>query len=336
MTSGYGSENVVFVPAERRLEITDVYRWRRVSVDVPATTVRLREHAFQHLDSEIERMLGSLKRRKDLEREVVAEARVNARRFQSGLRSAQANRVETSSADVAVGGGMRWWVRLTDRPAESFFTEDYEEASDPPEGGMSRPLYGSCIIEMADEAEIPFPADGENSAFEWILPRQDSFVEEEVPLHEPLPVLEEFCGEGGSSANGRTINLTCRGEPVSSHTACCPIRTVGEDVYATLYFASEIQIKHRVLLAVPEERINRAAGVLKASRFTTGATGPNWSIHEREGDVVHLYRDLEGRESTGFPVIPGLIVVAAAAGKTDPAIREVLLNTLLETSRAPV
>ncbi len=334
MTHGYGSENAVYVPAGGKLEITGVYEWHRTTIDLRASTVRIREHAATHLDSEIERILGSLKRRKDLEREVVAEARVAARRFRADLVESQAARIATRPL-AEPGGGIRWWLRLTDEPAESFHSEDYEEAADPPRSGVRLPLYGSCMIRMGDEAEIPFPAEGENAAFEWILPDGAAIAEGPAPYHEPLPLIHEFCGTGGSSARGATVGVTCRGELSPAHTACSPIRIVGEGVFATLYFSRATTAAHRVMLPVPEERVARLGETMAKSRFDTVASGDNWSVHDREGDIVHLYRDLDGREADGFPVIPGLIVVAAASGRPDPAYREALLNMLLEASRPP-
>lgn len=334
MTWGFESNNVVFIPEGGRLAIADVYAWRRTVVDVRHSTVRMRPEAVTRLEAEAERIAKDLEKRRDASRESVAEARVALRRFVADAKANQAARIAAKPASAPVGGAeAKWWVRLTDGPAESFFAEDYEEADDPPATGVFRRLYGSCVVGTEEPADIPFPAEGDAAAFEWILPDATSSVDEPLPVEEPLPLVHEFCGADGVSSRGNAVNVTVRGEIAGTHSVCCPLRTIGEGIMATLYFSRPTKVAHRVLSLAGPLAIGRAREILGRSSFAEAVSGPNWSVHRRDGDVVHLYTDLEGKESAGFDRIPGLIVVASAGGGFEPAAREAILRSIVDAMR---
>lgn len=324
-TLGFGTENLAFVPSGGRLCLFDVHGWRRIAFDVLRTTVRMRAPAIETLEMQVEERLAARKGQPD-----AAERALAAERFIESIRAAQPGEPAGAQVVQVPAEGLRLWVRLTDAPAESFFAEDYDEAADYGGPVAQWPAYGSCQL---GDLEFPFPGTGEQAAFDLFIPREEGVVAEPIREDEPLPLVREFCGASGISAHGDSVNLTVEAAVAPAHVGCVPLRRLGEGAFATMYFGQTIDSPARVTARLTAARLNAARKALALARFTCTESGKGWEIFRREGDVVHLYHELEGRESAGVPVMPPFLLAAAAEGGHAPVARAQMLRVLLETMK---
>lgn len=336
MFSQFGSDNVIFVPPGTVLTIDDIVHWRRMRVDVLRGRGRLRPDGFirfrDALKSATDILAGSRKKP-----EGAPDYRVRAEEI---LRAVQVDKAPPDSAPGSTRAarellgqeGWTWWIRFTDKPAESFHEEDYDEGVGlPKEPIISWPLYGGVFLDEFDELDCAMPETEEDSAFALDLPADDGLAFEELPTHEPLPLVREFCGARGSSIHGCTVNVDTRGDLVADHAVCTPLHRVGAGIFATLYLHLTVPSKDRVLKALNVAAFAAVAETLGQSGFAVAAEGETWRILDRDGDVVHLYGGLPGKEAEGFEYMPAFLLVARAGGLTDPVSRSELLGAILET-----
>lgn len=322
MTVGFGTENLVFVPAGAELEIWDVYHWRRARLDMRRATVHLREDGRDRIIAELEKLEGG--------QEPAAPehpfAKLTGRRGVGiDLDPLCQARAQAHPTDTDPGGlGLSWWVRLSDRPQESFHEDDYLEAADPPDMGVAYPVYGA--LELAGRRqpmEIALPGSGPDAPMWLVLPGDGVGFDEAVDARTPLPLVEEFCGAGGVSARGRSVNVRHDGTVAGEHMGAVPVRKLG-GFFATAYFHLSMEVAHRVMLTVDGARRSSIEELLVRSRFARTAGRDGCEVFERDGDVIHVYDGLEGRESVGVPLMPSLVVAVRAQGSCDPEARSVL------------
>lgn len=331
----FGTEDLVFVPEDGLLILDDVQNWRRIKFDVRRLGLRLRSTAFdevaERIRSAADLMSKSARHGAEMPRymaHVDAVIRDLAPLSGAGEVSYTGDlRVETRSSEAG------WWVRLSDRPAESFFPEDYDRQVGHASGECtSYPTYGSVHVDMLQGLDIPLAGDEEHGLpFVIEVPNRGGIGRFTMPPLEPLALVHEFCGVHGVSANGRTLNVDARGDVVSSHQFCTPLGRVGGSLYATLYFHYRTEQGSAVIGRVPDQRILDLAATLERSHFKQVGEGPTHRLYEREGDVVHLYSGLTGHEAEGQPVMPSLIVVAAADGSAAVEDRAELFSAIRES-----
>jgi len=228
------------------------------------------------------------------------------------------------------------WVRITDEPGESFFAEDYDDVDEPAHPSALLPIYGTCLIEEAAGMEVSFPQSGPAAAFELHVPVEGGIVLEDLDPLSPLPLVHEFCGIEGVAARGDCVNMSFGGEVLGNHLGCVPLRRVGSTAFATLYFSQGYEIEHRLTALLPGRLVKVLADLLAASGFKKVAVDEKYALFvrgdvNRDADVVHIYRKLEGKESEGVRIIPPFAYVAMAGGSADPAKRGAFLETLVET-----
>ncbi len=330
MSLNFGTDNIIYIPEGGRLNIFDVYRWERRTLDVQRSTVRLRSSAMERLKKEIARCVKDLDKHAET-RSALVENKVALKAFLKDLTESEVNTITVPFAPQTESD-MTWWVRLSDHPVESFHSEDYEETTDGLASELfARRLYGSCSITAGEQHEIPFPAEGDKAAFEWLAP----FMEcESIDPTEPLPIAREFCGASGVSAFGNSVNIDTKGELAATHLGCCPIRIIGGGTFATLYFSMLSDVRARVMSQLTAGWLDRIPELLKQSKFQEYPSGMNWRIFERNGDVVHVYENLEGKESAGYLTMPPFLLVASAGGDPSPQLRELLLDSILDVLKA--
>lgn len=332
----FGTNDIIYVPEGEQLLFDDVYRWRRFAFDVGKLGLRVRTVAFEQI---AERIRGAL--------EVLSHNKRFAERAQS-----VAARTDGMIHDLSLlAGGIQgelpgtfkelmqsqdaaWWVRLSDHPAESFDAEDYEHTVHVLPGDCTPHMtYGLVNIAQLDDLDLQFADDDEYGLpFAIDVPHQGGLTISSIPPLEPLPLVREFCGVHGVSAFGRTVNMSTLADIVQGHEFSTPMGRIGGGLFATLYIHYGVAAEAPVIAKLREEHVGEYLRLLERSQFAIRSSGPNWRILEREGDIVHLYLGLPGKESEGIDFIPPCLLVAAAAGQFDPMLRSELLEAIRETA----
>lgn len=329
----FGSDNLVFVPEGGQLVLDDVYHWRRFRLDVRRLEVRLRTAAFDEVVGNVRSALR-----------VVESNPKNAKRF-----DALSGEVDSLLKDLALIAGptqtpligqlgdvmrndaARWWIRLGDRAAESFDREDYEPHR--AHGGDVLPYltYGMVALEKLDDLEIPLAGeegeDGLDLPFSLEL-APDALSRWTMPLDQPLALVREFCGARGVSCRGHSVNLNAQAEIEPLHELCTPLSIIGTGLFATLYLHYPVQATAPVIGRLRPGKLHDSMTVLERSGFVVIGEGSCHRIYQRDGDVIHLYDGLEGKESEGMETMPPFLVVAAAEGSTDPESRADLFEAI--------
>ena len=327
MTIGYETQNLVFVPAGAELSIVDLARWRVARLDTLGCHAQVREQGLAMVDAAARHFLARAAKR-DAPKAAQWKAAAEAARFDlEAYAGPEAIALATIDAIVP---GLSAWIRFTDRAAESFDPEDYDEARAHEELSDAFPVFGALSLEEAGGLEAPLPGMGPDAPI-WLVAPQGSLRLEELDALAPLPVVAEYCGVEGVSARGFTTNLHYRAEVSPEHTFCTPLRRVGDTLFATLYFHLSSPWEGGPLaLALSAAQLERMGEVLGRSRFEVVQRGDNWTILRRGGDVLHFYTGLPGRESAGALTIQPFLLAASAGGDFEPAARAALLANLAQ------
>lgn len=332
-TIGFGTDNLVFVPADGRLTITDITSWSRVSLDVHRSLVRPRQRVIDTIVEAVDKAVGELstaKRTKARAHEFVAASDA----ILESLGKFEMPRGNVSmSLELPANHQLTMWVRLTDAPAETFYVEDYEEHAEPADEVEAFPLYGSFQSAGLDDLEIAFPERDAEAGFWLLLPREGGLVGESLPVDEPLPIIHEFCGVDGVSSRGASLNLTLEAAVAAEHRGCTALRRVGDGLFCTLYWHLTTSLPGALSVSIPANRAGSLEEVLARSRFVETSRGPSrgptWRILKRNTDVIHLYSNIEGKESAGALTMPPFLVVAHA-GDGSHAARVELLRQFID------
>lgn len=324
----FGSDNLVYTPQGQRLILDDVYRWQRFEFDIHRFGLRVRSTAFDDISLRVRALLETISASQRFEgnaEELAAE--VNA--ALAGLASMAGGlegEFRGSLRDVLGTDEGAWWVRISDGPAESYHADDYERAITPPPNARPHLLYGNVRIDKLEGCEIELPGDEEGLPFALDIPAQDGTTRAPIPVLEPLPLIDEFCGTNGVSARGRTVNINARGEVSASHEFCTPLGTIEGGLFATLYLHLSQRTIDRVAAPLKRPHLPRVIALLERSHFKLANEGNLFRIYERDGDIIHLYDGLEGKESEGSHTMPPLLLVAQAGGLHEAALRADLLE----------
>lgn len=327
-TIGFGTDNLVFVPAGERLTITDITSWSRVALDVHRSMVRPRQRVIDRIVEAVEKAVGELSTAKRTKARASEFAAASESILESLGQFPQPRGNVNTSLEMAGAQQLTMWVRLTDAPAESFFVEDYEEHDEPADDTEAFPLYGSFHAASLEDLEVSFPEREADAAFWLLLPMAGGVVGEDLPVDEPLPIVREYCGVDGVSSRGASINLALDGTVAGEHRGCTALRRVGEGLYLTLYWHLSTALSGPLSVSVPANRMAALEQVFERSRFVEigrgPAQGPTWLILRRGDDVVHVYLNIEGKESAGTPTMAPFLVVARAGDGSHAARVELL------------
>ncbi|MBI5155605.1 hypothetical protein HZA57_10250 [Candidatus Poribacteria bacterium] len=330
MTTGFGTDNLAYVPEGSHLNLWDVYRWRKLTLDVRRCGVSPRPPGRAVIEEQLHDWLRRLEKKagtsSDLSIYHETAQDLIEKLDGAAIRSASALLVEREVPPELV-----LWLRLSDHPAESFFEEDYEEGPVGPDLPASYAVYGSLTMKGLGDLEIPLPGTGAAAPLALVT-TEGGITETAIERDEPLPLVDEYCGSMGVSSRGNTINLGLGGEIVADHLACAPVRRLGPMLYATLYLHLSSPAGCQVTARLTDKRHDAAAEALAESAFDEISSGKNWRIFERRGYLVHLYRGLEGKESAGVPLLPALAVAGLAGGETALEPRAALLRQVLDAS----
>jgi hypothetical protein len=332
----FGTDDVIYVPENTQLIFDDVYRWRRFKIDVRRLGVRMRTNAFEEVSGRIRGALA-LCRESPRFAESINQIAVNSELMVRDLAQVAGSLEEAlhgSLQDVFRSESATWWVRVSDLPAESFFDEDYERQAESPAKAVPYLTYGRALIAQLDGLDIELPGDEAGLPFSLDVPEGDGLTRWTMPVGEPLALVREYCGARGASAYGHTMNLDTNAAIAEAHQFCTLIGRLGEKLFATLYFYYGTTQIAEIVEKLSDEELPEVQKLLEKSGFALRNEGPTWRIFERDGDVVHLYSGLAGKESEGVETMPHFVLVASAGGQFDPQQRAELLEAIRETMRA--
>lgn len=334
MTASFGSDNVIFVPAGSKLRIYDIAGWRLTEIDVMHARIRMRPNAADSFASQFREVLKAMvasKRFTERHADLPMEADKALRALAPQNAPPHSRPVSPIAISEEAGFPIQWWVRIGDIPAETFFAEDYDEHEGLATGPIdSHPLYGAVYLMNFDEFEAPFPGRGEDAAFAIDLASDGGVTTREIPSLEPLPILDEYCGARGASANGVTVNMTPKGEVEGDHLLCVPMHRIAEDLFATLYIHMTVPTVPRVMATLRTADLPAVAEILGRSGFEITSKTPQFICFMRGGDVVHIYIGVPGKESEGVFMMPPLLVIARAGDTTDMNLRSELLDAIVQ------
>ncbi len=330
----FGTDDVIYVPEGQPLVFDDVYHWKRFKIDVRRMGVRMKSDTFDEVSGKIRSALDLCRHSPRFEDSIdqIAENSDQMIRDMARISGGIQESLFGSVKDFFRSDQASWWVRLGDLPAESFFEEDYEREAKADSEATPFPTYGRAHIAQLDSLDLELPGTEEDGLpFALDVPRQDGLTRWTIPPTEPLPLVREYCGVRGASAFGRTVNLNTHGVVEEGHQFCTPLGRVGEKLFVTLYFYYGSQKNAEVSGVVPEEALPHCVDLLGKSKFEISGSGPTWRIFERDGDVVHLYSGLAGKEAEGVETMPSFLLVASAGGQFDPQLRSELYEAIKET-----
>lgn len=331
----FGTDDVIYVPEGSQLIFDDVYHWRRVKFDIRNAGLHVRPAAVEHISGNMRAALGLVMKSPRFS-DSAAQIRLNAEEILRDIAATAGSPGSVTPGSLPAetrNESAHWWVRVTDLPAESFHGEDYERPARPPVDAIPHFTYGTVEIAQLDGLHVPLHAEDlgeEEHPFSLELPARGGITRWTIPPTEPLPLVREFCGVHGASAHGRTINITTNATIPDSHQFCTPLGTVGQRLHATLCFHFSFPMEARVMARLADGKAAACRALLEQSGFGVAGEGPFHRIYEREGDVVHFYQGLEGKEAEGVPTMPTFFIVAAAGGNCDPMNRGALFEAIRE------
>ncbi|MCC5877355.1 MAG: hypothetical protein JJU11_14120 [Candidatus Sumerlaeia bacterium] len=334
----FQTDDLIYVPEGGRLTFDDVHLWRRVCIDTRKAGLRMRASAFERVSDQMRGALELVKvsdRHKDVADRVEENVGIMLKDL-AGRAGALTGGVESRFADKIRQPSAKFWVRLSDIPAETFHQDDYEREVDTAGTSAAFHTYGNVTIAQLDNLEVAISGDEEGIRelpFSVDLPAEDGVTLNALSPVEPLHLIHEFCGVHGASSMGHTINLDTQGNIPEYHQFCTPLGTVGKKLLATLYFYIAFAPQARVAAPLSPNRLQPCMDILKQSEFEIVHEGPTHRIYQRGGDVVHVYFDLQGKEAEGVPVMPPLLVVACAGGLFDPMNRGALYEAIVDLLR---
>ncbi|MEO8376088.1 MAG: hypothetical protein ABI579_00320 [Candidatus Sumerlaeota bacterium] len=331
----FGNNDIIYVPQGQPLVFEDVYRWRRFEIDVEKFGLRVRSAAFKTIS---DRMRGAL--------QIAGHNQEFIKKFPNATAETDAMLHDLSLITGSLHGELpaslkhflhtadgSWWLKISDKAAESFHEDDYERTLKPVAGECVPYLtYGIFEIERLDNVEIAL-SEGEDGELPFAidLPAEGGLSRSAMDPFMPLPLIKEYCGVHGVSAYGKTVNVSTIGEVSGTHQFCTPLGRIGKHLFATLYIHYGVNVEAPVMARIPDQVLQNYVDALTKSGFEVKGGGNTWQIFARGGDVVHMYVGLDGKESEGLEVMPSTILVASAAGEFDPMMRAELLEAIKAT-----
>lgn len=334
----FGTDDVIYVPEGAQLVFDDIYRWRRFKLDVRHFGLRMEPHALAEAGDRLRQALARVQespRFVDSAVQIAANTEEMIHTLGIMARPAPDAASPGSLQDFFRAASVRWWLRITDLPGESFFDDDYETTPLSSPGGVPYNTFGTLHVAQLDGMDLQLAKDAAGVQPLCIdVPPETGLTRWTIPPDQPLALLREYCGVHGASAHGHTMNVDTRAAVAEEHQFCTPLGRLGSKLFATLYVHYTNPVEAEVLGRIGEDAVPAAAELLEESGFALIREGRSFRIYGREGDIVHLYAGLDGKESEGAPAMPAFILVSQAAGQTDPMNRGALFEGIRDALRA--
>jgi len=332
MNQLFGSDNVFYVPQGRPFKIFDLLLWRTIEIDVQALRILLSAQSQSLVADKASIALDNLEvdghpAGEEAQEDAHAQMQVflASLPYQTDLPECR-QKISAALAPYPT----TLWVNLSQAPAESFFAEDYIEAGEI--AGNLAPVqscYGSIAFNAMGEDSCDLPGE-KPCAFQLAAP-EEMPIARLAPIDplEPLPLIREFCGHTGASSQGRLVTLDLNSAIPPEALAAVPIcRSESSIYFQTLYLHLGLESSISSALPFKSTDMPRIGKALKSAGFKPKAQTRRFSAWTRGGDIIQIYRNLEGKEASGIPVLPPFCLAAHANGSTDLAPRHTLLREI--------
>lgn len=314
------------------MRFIDLHHWREWRLDLARWSLALAPSGLEDLRARAAEGLMLCRARRDQTPEAL-RAVEHAEAFLASLGDAlPAGPEDLVDLPLPLGPLAAVWARISDVPLESFFEEDYRTGGPAAEGFARLPVIGALSLPVCDDLDVPLPEPGPDN-FSLITPGVDCVAEYPLPLDELPPILDEFCGARGNSNQGKMINLGLDARLVSELPVATPLcRLEPGGGFATLYLHFKTPQDNTVSLPLRPSQARRVGQSLPEQGFTrVRAVGPN-QIWRRGEDWVHCVWAAPGLESEDVMQLPPFVIAAQAEGSQEPAPREALLASIVQTA----
>jgi len=331
MTLNFGTENIYFVPEGEKFCFIDMYHMKRKEWDISKWQVFFNKNHMQDIrlsfDTALKRWQNSLEKGK---KKSSSQRKKNLGSFVDNIPYKRYPSQGILGANSLLSPQeTTLWVRFSDIPQESFFSEDYQEHLKDTRKRIAVPVMGSFFLSHIGDFELNIHENVFDKSFFLSIPRNKPVLESDLPPERLLPLDEEFFGAFGSSGKGRMINLTHKARISKENLFCLPLCRSGVYFFATLYCHIRTNAEFDVVFTFSENKIDYARSVLAELGFTITCKCNSNEIHTRNRTVVHLYTNAVGKETFSSPFLPPFIFVTAYKGSSDPGKRSQLMEELL-------
>lgn len=328
MTLNFETDNIFYVPEGGMLRIFDLYDWRIFSLDV---------HNFRlYLNT---RYRGDIKKKaNEAYRRAIAKKTYSSQKKQIRPKLKEFfNSLEVASAPakqnlllqrIFAPQQANFWMRLSDSPLESFFPDDYQRRQPTPRPLNVLPLYGSLIFSTLGDYELMLPQEDYDQAFLLDVPPSTGISVSRLPADQLLPIDNEFCGSFGYSNKGNLITYTKSSEISTENLCCIPLYRIHDTLYATLYLHLQTPVKYDVIIKLPERVLPTLHNLFAEHGFHRIHERNGNTIYRRQDDVLHLYKNVAGRESLGRRFLVPFILLVQKNGTHNPDERSKLIDEL--------
>ncbi len=336
MTTGFGTENICWVPEGEPLRFIDLFHWAEWRLDLDRWRLAMSAEAVVELRDRARHGLKLCRIRGERDPDLLSDVE-HAEEFIDSLSHAlEAPAANLPTVSLARGPLTSLWVRISDLPLESFFDEDYRFAPPPIESVARLKVMGELRLPACDELEIPMSETSEET-FTILMPTGDSVGEYPLPADEPPPILDEYCGLRGNSNRGKAVNLGLDGRICGENPLATPLSQLSDEGgFITLYLHFRTPLTHTVMMPLASSHVHRVEASLQGQGFERVLSERRNQVWQRGEDWVHCLWNLPGLESEDVPVLNPVIVVARAEGSRDPGLREALLGAILKTALGEV
>ncbi len=328
MTLNFETDNIFYVPEGGRLRIYDLYHWRIVSIDVHNFRLYLNTTYLADIKKKVtEAYRRSIAKRSHTSRE--EKVRSKLKEFFNSLEVASAPAEQNLLLQrIFAPQQATFWVRLSDGPLESFFPDDYQHSQPTPRTLNMFPLYGSLVFSALGDYEFTLPQEHYDQAFLLDVPPTTGITVCDLPADQLLPIDNEFCGSFGYSNKGNLITYTQSSEISTENLCCIPLYRIRSSLYATLYLHLQTSVKYDVIIKLPERVLPTLHNLFAEHGFHRIHEQNGNAIYRRQGDVLHVYENVAGKESLGSRFLAPFILLVQKNGTHHPGERSTLIDEL--------
>lgn len=328
MTLNFETDNIFYVPEGRSLHIYDLYDWRIISLDVHKFRLYLNT-TYLH---DIKKKVSEAYRRSFAKRSLASqkeEVQTRLKEFFNCLELANAPAQQNLSLERIFAPQLAtFWVRVSDSPLESFFSDDYQQSQPTTSPLNIIPLYGSLLFSALGDYELMLPQEDYDQAFLLDVPTTLGLTVSPLPADQLLPIDNEFCGSFGYSNKGNLITYTQSSEISKENLCCIPLYRIRNNLYVTLYLHLKTPVEYDIMVKPPEHALSTLHNLFAEHGFQRIYEEKGNAIYRRQDDVLHLYENVAGKESLGSRFFAPFILLVQKNGTHDPAERSKLIDEL--------
>jgi len=322
MSLNFESENIFYVPEGEMLTFYDIFKWRKILFNIFKFKVKLNQLRKQIISN---RIIDNLEIIKSENVEEYEEKKERMKYFLDNISYFDQDQITFADPQTLKNFvDISFWVRISDKPLESYFEADYLNEIVDDEDYFNLPVVGGIPLSSLNDFEMNF-FDNEMDIILQI-PKKDGVILKPLEVDGFLPIVEEFCGYFGTSNRGNLVNYDLFGTIARENLCCTPISKKERNLYQTLYFQIKTDCQFNLLKTVVS---NKAVERLKVLKFKEIKREEKRIIFTRNDDVVHLYIELPGVEYSDYPVVPTFLIAVQYKGSVEPKDRDILMREIL-------